>query len=87
MYSVGQVPFNSKVTGRREHLPVAVLLLVSQGPFDDTLAYPSSYTLGRDTGFFRYGQVCLEGSGRLTEACAGNDMFRSQQGVSTYYLC
>lgn len=37
MYSVGQVPFDSKVTGRREHLPVAVSLLAGPGTFDDVL--------------------------------------------------
>lgn len=41
MYSVGQVPFDSKVTNRREHLPVAVSLLACPGPFDDALACPS----------------------------------------------
>lgn len=40
MYSVGQVPFHSKVTSRREHLPVAVSLLACPGPFDDALACP-----------------------------------------------
>lgn len=40
MYSVGQVPFDSKVTNRREHLPVAVSLLACPGPFDTALACP-----------------------------------------------
>ena len=38
MHSVGQVPFDSKVTGRREHLPRAVSLLAGPGTFYDVLA-------------------------------------------------
>lgn len=40
MYLVGQVPFDSKVTSKREYLPVAVSLLACPGPFNDPLACP-----------------------------------------------
>lgn len=40
MYPVGQVPFDSKVTSRREHLPVAVSLLACPGSFDTALVCP-----------------------------------------------
>lgn len=60
---IGQVPFDSEVTSRREHLPVAVSLLACPG---------------QDMELFRYGRACLERSGRPTRVCAGNNMFGSQ---------
>lgn len=57
---VGETPFQSKVTGTREHIPVAVSMLASPG---------------RDMELFDLALGCLKRSGRPTVVCAGKKLF------------
>ncbi len=80
MSTVGETPFQSKVTGKCEHLPVAVSLLSSPGT---CFSHYSRFSFwcwhngGRDMELFNQARDCLKKAGRATSVGAGKKLFSS----------